>query len=432
MLKPDSRTIRAVAVLVLLMPMTAATAQAQETLLGAHGGRQQTGTPGAISTVNQSNANTRLIGTPVSGLGLTGIATNSINRVFASTADNNFTPYANPYLIEIDPATGTLVNEIGPLLDPSGRTCWVGDLSFQPGTDVLYGILAGQSEGGCTWQGSLDTGGVLVTIDTSTGTLTMVGRDPSLGHSNGGLAFRPNGTLFFTPCRDDDELLLTLDPDTANILTSRNLASDTCYMGLAARPSDGTLFASYNWESNWDPYVLVTLNPNNGNATLIGHTYTTGILHDLTFTSLIEVGFEINAGMSDAWFNAATSGQGFLVTVFEDAGLVFLAWFTFDTERPPGSAMANLGEAGHRWVTAQGPYDGDTAELTAYLSEGGVFDSASPAVSPAEEIGTITIVWHDCENGTLTYDLDPPGVSGTIAITRIAPDNAKYCEAYQP
>jgi len=34
--------------------------------------------------------------------------------------------------------------------------------------------------------------------------VTMIGWDPSLGNSNGGLAFHPNGTLYFTPCWVDD------------------------------------------------------------------------------------------------------------------------------------------------------------------------------------------------------------------------------------
>jgi hypothetical protein len=53
-------------------------------------------------------------------------------------------------------------------------------------------------------------------------------------------------------------------------------------------------------------------------------------------------------------------------------------------------------------------------------------------VGQAEAIGSVTIVWHDCANATLTYDLDPPGVTGEIALQRIVADNAKYCEAYQP
>ena len=408
--------------------------QAQETLLGVHGGQNQSGTPGSVSTVNQSNANTMIIGAPSPGVGLSGVATNSNGRVFASTGYNAQNPGVGPRLIEIDPATGALLDDVGRMQVATGEDCFAGDLSFQPGTDVLYALLTDQNNEGCTWQGEDedDTGGVLATVNTSTAQVTIIGRDPSLGNSNGGLAFHPNGTLYFTPCWNNPNRLLTLNPATGAILTSRNLAANTCYMGLAARPSDGRLFASYNYESNWDPYILVTLNPNNGNATLVGHTYTTGILHDLTFTDAIEVGFQINAGMSDSWYNPDTGGQGFFITVFEDTGLVFIAWFTFDTVRPPGSATANLGEPGHRWVTAQGPYDGDTAELTAYLSEGGVFDSATPPVGQAEAIGSVTIVWHDCANATLTYDLDPPGVTGEIQLQRIVADNAKYCEAYQP
>jgi hypothetical protein len=53
-----------------------------------------------------------------------------------------------------------------------------------------------------------------------------------------------------------------------------------------------------------------------------------------------EPGFEINSAMSDAWYNPATDGQGFLITVFPGIKLVFLAWFTFDSERPPEDVSA--------------------------------------------------------------------------------------------
>jgi len=141
--------------------------------------------------------------------------------------------------------------------------------------------------------------------------------------------------------------------------------------------------------------------------------------------------FVINQGMSDAWFNDETAGQGFLVVVLPDQGIIFLAWFTYDTERPPQDVMAMLGEPGHRWVTAQGPYSGDTANLIVYLTEGGVFDSADPPATTHvdDPIGTITIVWHDCESATLTYDIDPPEVQGQIELRRIVPDNAVLCEA---
>jgi hypothetical protein len=419
-------------VLVFLILSFALTAVAQETMIGVHGGNWQSGSPGSVSTINQSNANMILIGEPYPEVGLTGVAINAAGRMFATTGYDRSAPDDAGRLIEIDPATGAFLGDIGRLQTQSGVGCWVGDLSVQPGSDILYGVLAndGEDEGRCGL--NVETGGYLVTINTTNARVTVVGRDPSLENSNGGLAFRPDGTLFFTPCWDNDGLLLTLNPDTGAILSSRDLANDTCYMGLAARPSDGTLFASFNWESSWNPFVLATLNPNNGNATVFGHSYSSGIIHDLAFTDAIDYGFQINAGMSDSWFNADTAGQGFFISVFEDAGLIFMAWFTYETERPPADATASLGEPGHRWLTAQGPFDKDTASLTAYLSEGGVFDSVSPPVSPAVPIGTIEIVWHDCENATVSYDLDPPGVRGEIEIQRVVNDNAAYCEAYQP
>ena len=69
-------------------------------------------------------------------------------------------------------------------------------------------------------------------------------------------------------------------------------------------------------------------------------------------------GFNINPGLNDAWFNLATNGQGLLLAVYADIGQMFVAWFTYDTVRPPEDVTAFLGEPGHRWLTAQGPYVG--------------------------------------------------------------------------
>ena len=137
--------------------------------------------------------------------------------------------------------------------------------------------------------------------------------------------------------------------------------------------------------------------------------------------------FGINAGMNDAWYSPATSGQGFLITVFEDTGLVFLAWFTFDVERPPADVTAILGDPGHRWVTAQGPFSGDTATLNVTVTSGGVFDSPEPPVENAQD-GTMTIKWNDCTSATLTYDIPSAG-QGEIQLQRIANDNVALCEA---
>jgi hypothetical protein len=139
--------------------------------------------------------------------------------------------------------------------------------------------------------------------------------------------------------------------------------------------------------------------------------------------------FTINPGLNDAWFNLATAGQGFLITVFPDRKEMFLAWFTYDTERPPEDVTAMLGEPGHRWLTAQGPYDGDTANLTIFVTEGGVFDATEPAAStdPAGD-GTMTLEFADCTAGLVNYQITSLDISGEIPIERITADNVGLCE----
>ena len=143
--------------------------------------------------------------------------------------------------------------------------------------------------------------------------------------------------------------------------------------------------------------------------------------------------FTINAGLNDAWFYPPTNGQGFFVNVFEDRGEVFVGWFTYDVMRPPEDVEAILGEPGHRWLTAQGPFSGDTATLDVYVSQGGVFDSPEPPVNtpdnPPTLIGTMEITWTDCNTAEVRYDLTSPERSGMIPIERITLDNVALCEA---
>jgi hypothetical protein len=135
--------------------------------------------------------------------------------------------------------------------------------------------------------------------------------------------------------------------------------------------------------------------------------------------------FPINPGLNDAWYNPATNGQGLLITVFENS--VFVAWFTFDVEQPPADASAVLGHPGHRWLTAQGPFEGDTAALTLLQTSGGLFDSADPPVDGPVAVGELTIRFLDCQTAELTYDIDGVG-AGMMTIYRIAQDNVPLCE----
>jgi plastocyanin len=137
--------------------------------------------------------------------------------------------------------------------------------------------------------------------------------------------------------------------------------------------------------------------------------------------------FLLNAGLNDSWFNPATPGQGFFITVFPDDSSIFLAWFTYDTVRPDPSVTANLGEPGHRWLTAFGDYAGGSALLDVELTEGGVFNAAQPPVMQSLD-GTILLECSGCNECMVTYDITSAGVQGVVPIERIALDNVFACE----
>lgn len=140
--------------------------------------------------------------------------------------------------------------------------------------------------------------------------------------------------------------------------------------------------------------------------------------------------FVMNAGLNDAWFSPLTDGQGFFISVFPDLNAVSLAWFTYDTELPPEGATANLGDPGHRWMTAIGPIDGDQAVLNIEFASGGLFDTetAQGDITRTED-GTITLTFTDCSSGLVEYEIPSINLQGTVAIQRVANDNVVMCEA---
>jgi uncharacterized protein YkwD len=139
----------------------------------------------------------------------------------------------------------------------------------------------------------------------------------------------------------------------------------------------------------------------------------------------------INPGMNDAWYNPATSGQGFFITVFPDQGLVSLAWFTYDTVLPPVDATANLGDPGHRWLTAVGPIVDKQVTMNIEMTSGGLFDTTGEIqrTDPPGSDGTITLSFTSCNAGTVNYDITAINRQGTVNIQRVVGDNIALCEA---
>ena len=138
----------------------------------------------------------------------------------------------------------------------------------------------------------------------------------------------------------------------------------------------------------------------------------------------------LNPGLNDAWYDPETDGQGFFITIFPELNTVSLAWFTYDTAFPAGNLTSNLGNTGHRWLTAQGPIDGNSATLTIFVTRGGIFNAPDPIPSADPDgDGTIVLEFSDCTAGVVKYDITSLGLSGEISIERVAPDNTALCDA---
>ena len=162
-----------------------------------------------------------------------------------------------------------------------------------------------------------------------------------------------------------------------------------------------------------------------------GYAGETGV--DPGYVQVFDLGtfnvFGINPGLNDAWYNPLTNGQGMLIAVYPSTRQMFVAWFTYDTERPAEDVDVFLGEAGHRWLTAQGPYFGAAADLTVYLTEGGVFDSVQPeAMTDPNGYGSMAIEFADCTEALVSYQIPSLGLVGEIPIVRIDDDNVPLCE----
>jgi hypothetical protein len=132
-------------------------------------------------------------------------------------------------------------------------------------------------------------------------------------------------------------------------------------------------------------------------------------------------------GLTGAWANAATSGQGMVIELYPDllsagTGYIFGTWYTFDT---------TAGGADHnRWFTYQASVSegASEAEVNIYQSIGGTFAAlGGTATTP---IGTGTISFDSCTTGSFTFAFDD-GRAGTIPLGRIM-RNAACVDAVDP
>jgi pseudomonalisin len=123
-------------------------------------------------------------------------------------------------------------------------------------------------------------------------------------------------------------------------------------------------------------------------------------------------------GLTGAWYNAPTSGQGVNIEIDPDfygvdVGLFYAGWFTYDV----------TAAGGQRWYTIQGKFDAHDGYVGVpiYLTDGGRF--SSPQAATTTPVGDATLQFADCTHGTLTYRFsDGSQREGVIPLTRLTPN----------
>jgi len=99
---------------------------------------------------------------------------------------------------------------------------------------------------------------------------------------------------------------------------------------------------------------------------------------------------------------------------------------TSNDQRP--QHQPNSVSRANRWLTAQGPIDGNHAVLDVHNTRGGVLDSSAPPPTRVN-VGQMILQFDACDVGTVSYAIDSVDQVGIIPIQRITPDNFALCGA---
>jgi hypothetical protein len=271
-------------------------ARADSVLYGGNGGHKNfDGTPlsihdGWLVTIDQTTGAVIPVGHPAGVARLSGIAFAGRNLLYGATLGGGGFPDVPPppnssRLVQINPDSGALVLDIGPITEGTGgRGISIADLAIQPGTGVLYGIESRDAAGGLG-----EPFGNLYTIDRNTAVATLVG---STGVQNDSLAFAPDGTLYMASANVSSGILVdvqlhTVDPATGQILTTVPTLDaqgvPTFYTALTFRATDGVLVGGTGSGNSLLSGDIYTIDPATGAQ--LAHLSNTGLnfVGDLDF-----------------------------------------------------------------------------------------------------------------------------------------------------
>jgi hypothetical protein len=237
---------------------------------GSGGGESN---PGAFSSVDLTNGQVSIIGVAnVSGGGVAGLASDGIT-IYAALAVSGAAQ-----LVTIDPVTGLVASTIGDVVLSGGGACAIGDLAM--GNGILYGMTSNGTNHVCDGL----SGGLIVTIDTTTAVATAVGRPFGSDNIQGGLAVDGAGNLWLSPGWNHPDIgnLYILDKATglidSTLALSGEFPNNDGANGLVWNPDNGLLYASFEQDAPGNT-SLWAINPLTGVSQLI--TDSTAQLHDI-------------------------------------------------------------------------------------------------------------------------------------------------------
>ena len=227
--------------------------------------------------------------------------------IFAATASGG-----PGELYILDPATGAVIKNVGPLNDASGANYPITGLAFHPETKVLYGSTGNNSDSPGTFvtidrktslvtvigpynAGPVSGGGKpatmtdlvfdtagnlygvgsvggpqLYSIDITTGQATVIGNSGFTSTTGGGLAIGPDGTFYGTPTASRFGTYDTATGAFTEIVNPiTRPGGGGAYAALAFSPS-GELYGLNSAPGSPPPTYLAIINPATGGVTTVG------------------------------------------------------------------------------------------------------------------------------------------------------------------
>lgn len=129
------------------------------------------------------------------------------------------------------------------------------------------------------------------------------------------------------------------------------------------------------------------------------------------------VPFAMSSGLTGAWHNAASPGQGLMLEILSDHR-VFLHWFGYDAN------------GNQHWFGGVGTWNSNRAEVEVFSYRNGRFPPFNdPAQIERTRWGTLTLTFSDCNTGQMTFAAEPSvGLGrGTTPLNRITIPDGISC-----